>query len=83
VPHQSEPASKNPAQNGPHSHCNAPTNTEVPDRRKIDEEARIGRQTSQEPSDDQKSSQIVGIVMAQGTAQEPGRDENTHEIDPE
>src|SRR5487761_2141899 len=82
-PPHSEPRREDPAQDGHYGHEKASGNGTVPEDVKIVEEARIGRQSPEETSDDQQSHGVVGVVVAQGSGQKMCRHEHADEVDRE
>ena len=55
----------------------------MPDGREVNEEARIGREAAEKACDQEKSCEVVGIMVAQRPAQEPRGDVDAHEVDRE
>lgn len=80
-PLQSEPACKHAAQNGAYDDGEASTDADVPDRRQIEEEARVGGQPAKESGDDEDADDVVRIAVAKRAAQQPRRQVYANEID--
>ena len=80
---QCQDARKKACQNGPYGHEKTSDYGEVPDRRKIDEEARIGRETAQEPGDEHQAQWIAWVMVSQVVSQKVSSDIDTDRVDRE
>jgi len=53
----------------------------MPDGGQGDKQARIGRESTEKARDQEKSCEIVGVMMPQGPSQQPRSQEDAHHVD--
>ena len=70
VPRETQPGGRDAAGERPERDQEAPRRREVPDGREVDEQARVGRESPEEPRDDEEAVPVVRVAMTQGPAQQ-------------